>query len=640
MKKLLSWGQCLVTLIIFFSAQSFLAKSEFDLCKTGGFSSHLPHLEAMRGLDHTNDIFYLKIYIHVLRKETEPKLGQSKEDINRQLKYLYDDFDPLGIHFVWDGNIDYIDNDEFFEDPDYYSNPGEFPNGTEPIFNTNNHSDGIDIYFFDIEEGNGGVIGGMFGRTDDIGGSAMILGGKFKGHHNGDEMIPSTWTKLISHEMGHILFLFHTFHGTTLDENENSGDPNACPEIVNPITDPNHPLYEQQVSNGWECGDYIPDTVANPGISWFALQYMEVDENCEYEAIPNPGDWISDYDINGDPFDPDPTNLMCYTYPTCYNGFTLGQKKRMKNAIWYLPVLNNTLLNSYTYIRPNIDCFVCFENNTHLYEVYSSIDIGLLSVTSSPNVQTQIIATSGNSFTARVTSMLDENVGEPGYFNIVNSLGTLATQSMWVGKPQAVPDASVNGPMEISGGQWGLHYKIIDGNLRLDGIDTYVWDYPQPNESHVFFGGLPPNNPIIWQYDYFSKYTPKSLSNGAGNDTGVVSVRGKNPCGVGSNGQFNELCVENLDDNDGEPDCSTPPGPIYYYPNPASSLLEVDLSLQEYQVYTVTIYDENQTVHYSDQSTNIVKTVDVAGLLNGTYYLHIYDDDATLILSAILIINH
>jgi len=116
-------------------------------------------------------------------------------------------------------------------------------------------------------------------------------------------------------------------------------------------------------------------------------------------------------------------------------------------------------------------------------------------------------------------------------------------------------------------------------------------------------------------------------------------VRGLNPCGEGLYGAYNELCVENSDDPEGDT-CTPPiPQPIYYYPNPSSTILEIDLSLQDYKIFDVFIYDEYQTVKYYDQSTNVVKSVDTFNLTNGTYYLHIYDG-SDLILSAILIINH
>jgi len=78
---------------------------------------------------------------------------------------------------------------------------------------------------------------------------------------------------------------------------------------------------------------------------------------------------------------------------------------------------------------------------------------------------------------------------------------------------------------------------------------------------------------------------------------------------------------------------------IIYYPNPANDLLQIDLSLQDYKVFDIVVYNNSQVAVYTDQSTNVVKTLDTFNLSNDTYYLHIYDGD-NLILSKILIINH
>ena len=59
---------------------------------------------------------------------------------------------------------------------------------------------------------------------------------------------------IISHEMGHVLFLWHTHHGTYPE----GGDPNQCMELVDG-------------SNSTICGDYISDTPADPNIKWCCL---------------------------------------------------------------------------------------------------------------------------------------------------------------------------------------------------------------------------------------------------------------------------------------------------------------------------------------------------------------------------------
>jgi hypothetical protein len=599
MKKIIFLLVLLCTTAIF---SQEVDEEETAICLTPSTSTHLADLDAIRGLDHSNDIFHLKIYVHVLRKQAEPKLGQSTEDVNRQLKYLYDTFDPLDINFVWNGEIDYIENDTYY---------GDVGGNTFDIFNTNSHTDGIDIYFFDVEQGNAS---GGFGLTDDIGGSALLVGGAYRGHKDGGERTPLAWRNIISHEMGHVLFLWHTHHGTF---DEGGG---GCPEYVNG-------------TNATTCGDFIADTPADPGIFFTNFNSCNI--------LEDPNNNIPDTDSNGDTYVPDTSNLMSYTYPTCMVGFTNNQKSRMKNAIWYLPVLHNTILTNWSYIRTNtLDCYICGEIPKS-FTFYSSYNANYTSIVleKSTNIDVTITQIDNISSAVTVTNLNpNDDEGSKGYFIIghINGIDSV-NQPIWVGLPQAVPDENVNGPIEVSSGQF-KHYKIDDGSLRLNGIDAYDWDFPQPNEPYTFFGGPPPNNPTIWEYSYFSLYVPKS-GNSVGNQTGYVTVRGLNPCGDGGYGEFNDVCVENVDDPEGDT-CTPPiPQPIYYYPNPSSSILEIDLSLQDYKVFDVVIYDENQTVKYSDQSTNVVKTVDTFNLTNGTYYLHIYDG-SDVILSAILIINH
>ncbi len=595
-------------------ASTIFAQDENTYCITNPDSSHIADLDAIRSDDHSSDIFHIKIYIHVLKDDRMPLMGQSIEDINRQLKYLYDTFDPYGIIFVWNGEIDYINDDIFFNDP---------YNEADNIMNTNNHSDGIDIYLADIERG-GPSAGGFFGKVDDIGGSALVIGGSFKGGHHGGENIPSTWTKLLLHEMGHVLFLFHTFHGTASNEQGST----TCPELVDG-------------SNAYNCGDYITDTPADRGIQWYSPSNNgEVDENCNY--IYNPNDSYPDQDANGDYYQPDPTNPMAYTYPTCIVEFTPEQVKRMKNAIWYLPVLHNTILLKWSYLRTNEnDCYVCQSKS---FTFYTSNDINNVNVMdNTDNINVTLNTIDDNSALVTVNSNLDpdDEEGSRGSFTVGISYydpDSYATQPIWVGLPQAVPDQTVTGPDEVGAGDI-VYYKVYDYYFRLEGIEVYVWEFPEPNEPWTHFGGPPIDDPDTWNYSYFSKYVPHS-TNSAGDQTGYVTVQGRNPCGLGYNGGINNIiCVSNTDDPEGDTDCGSSIIPILYYPNPASSLLEVDLSLQDYKVFDIVIYDDTQTVRYSGQSTNVVKSIDASGLPDGTYYLHIYDGDEQ-IFNAILFINH
>lgn len=412
--------------------------------------------------------------------------------------------------------------------------------------------------------------------------------------------------------------MYYTHHGTF---NEGGG---GCPELVDG-------------SNANTCGDFISDTPADPNMFFWNVNHNTCEFEPELFEVGQFYDEIPPLDENDQAYQPDSGNLMSYTYPTCMDDFTLGQKKRMKNALWYLNPLNSTLLEDYTYIRPqlNSDFYVCEDS---FYEVYSSLDPSLLCPVSSDNVEIEIFSTNSNSITLKVTNLSPENIeGERGFFSILNcstdATVALATQTIWVGKPKTIAESNLTGSETASSNSGVGH--VLDN--RIDGVVNYGWELPIPNE--VVWGGEQ-SDAEVWQHLGYDKYFRFS-SAVAGNQTGLVRPYGINPCGEGDSGSLNEICVENSDDPEGDTSCDVlDPLPILYYPNPANSLLEIDLSLQEYKIYTVVIYDENQTVKYTDQSTNIIKTVNVMNLINGSYYLHIYDDNNEVILSRILVINH
>jgi len=407
--------------------------------------------------------------------------------------------------------------------------------------------------------------------------------------------------------MGKVFYLYNTHFGT-------NGDPNGCPELVDG-------------TNCNNCGDYICDTPADPKIAFNNVNPL----TCVYE--PNPNDNIPDVDANGDPYRPDTSNIMSYSLPSCWEAFTPQQVLQMKNALGFLPHLQNTYLQDYIYIRPDIDCYSCNEQ-PKTFKVYSSYDLSSLYPISSTNIETEIIEQTSEYLTIKVTNLIGSGEGEPGNFSIVRSgRGIIeTTQHIWVGLPQTIPDNTFTGNETAFAGQSMFH--SIEN--RINGIEFYGWDVPEP--SQIIWGGEPVNNEL-WSHFGYDKYFLFTHGN-SGNQTGLVRPYGINPCGEGEYGENNEICVVNSDDPEGDTECNPLPYPIIYYPNPADSLLQIDLSLQDYKIYTVVIYDENQTVKYSDQTTNIVKTVDVFNLTNGTYYLHIYDDNNDNILSRILIINH
>ena len=68
----------------------------------------------------------------------------------------------------------------------------------------NNHTNGIDIYLLKSDTTE------CLGLANGIGtGTELLLYGSFEG-------LPLCTTHVISHEMGHILNLYHTHHGTSM----------------------------------------------------------------------------------------------------------------------------------------------------------------------------------------------------------------------------------------------------------------------------------------------------------------------------------------------------------------------------------------------------------------------------------------
>jgi len=283
---------------------SLFVKAQQDFCFTPETSNSAIYQSVLDNA-FNNGPFHLKIYVHVIR-DNNGNGGQSVQDVEDALAYLDEDFNPHNIYFVWDCEINYIDNSFWFD------GPKNNPNG---IFSVNNHADGIDIYLFPaIANSIGGLANGV-GES-----SEFWVAGTWDG-------IPVAQSHIISHEMGHVLFLWHTHHGC-----EQGG------------------VWENtDGSNCSDAGDFVCDTPADPYIAF------DVNENsCDWSGIAycQPPEPVNQYNPN--------TNLiMAYTYPGCMEYFTDGQGLRMRNSIATLPYLQNTIIS-------DISCGVvepCAANN-------------------------------------------------------------------------------------------------------------------------------------------------------------------------------------------------------------------------------------------------------------------------------------
>ena len=270
--------------MLFFTTSGLLAQ---EFCQTPSFGNQ-EKLKERKGVpDYSSYSFCVTLYVHVIRKD-DGSDGQTVGGVNSALQYLDDAFTPHQIFFDSTSGINYIDDTALFNSP------------TSIMANTTyDHSDGVDMYLFD-NDSNHPVTGGGYGLTEGIGVSSKFM---VTGSFMGIPFYPIAQSFVVAHEMGHVLDVYHTRHGTVTE----LGDPNQCPEFVNG-------------TNGTTCGDYCADTPADPGINF----------NIDLSTCT----WLgSGVDQNGDPYDPDELNIMGQTHPACMEYFTTDQKKRMKSAM-------------------------------------------------------------------------------------------------------------------------------------------------------------------------------------------------------------------------------------------------------------------------------------------------------------------
>lgn len=170
-------------ILIFCAFHPFLTHSQ-QHCKTASTSALQIFSRAQFANATSATPLYLKIYIHVIRK-SDGTQGQLLSHALEGKRILNADFRMHNIYFIWDGQIDYIDNDTLF-------------NNSTSIFNNNNHDDGIDIYLFDDS---------LMTNNGASGSSSFQMAGIWT------DMVPSQSTVIthtISHEMGHVLDLGHS----------------------------------------------------------------------------------------------------------------------------------------------------------------------------------------------------------------------------------------------------------------------------------------------------------------------------------------------------------------------------------------------------------------------------------------------
>ncbi|MGH1435062.1 MAG: zinc-dependent metalloprotease [Lewinella sp.] len=296
----------------------------------GGGANSIGYLAPQLNSIQTSTDKYIKLYIHVVRK-ADGTGGATEAQVEAAIAQLNTDFNPLDIYFkalceVIDiPRSDYTNRDlscELFGNTDYQ------------------YDDGISLFFGEITEVNMGFV-----VAKDIPSTALWMSGRV----SPSSLVPAINSVLISHEMGHCLGLFHTFRGTYDEGNESNCGGTVAPSCCELV----------DRTNGYDCGDYVPDTNADPR-RWLSLAncsdyyFTEISpsgcvtgnafENCD----ANPTDLLEIClkDSNGDPYVPPVYNIMSYTRLDCAVDFTTGQRERMHQMIETVVQLQDVLVQA------------------------------------------------------------------------------------------------------------------------------------------------------------------------------------------------------------------------------------------------------------------------------------------------------
>ncbi len=290
-----------IVLICILLKMTYLALSQ-DYCMTeSNYEDFLKSNKSSSILNYS-DHYSIRIFIHIVRRD-DGSGGQTQEEVNTALSILVSDYEQHNICFsLFD--INEIKNSNLYNlQPPFNGffdsdSDGKFDN-LESYCNSNV----IDIFLFANDKLN-------YGKASGIPGTSLVLGGVYEDQYQNS--INLVTSHIISHEMGHCLGLFHTFHGLC---------ESGCRELVDG-------------SNCDICGDYVCDTPPDP-------QTFQYNEDCSWNGntcgVPNE-------DENGDPYNPDMNLIMMYSLPTCMTEFTNGQENRMLDHLETSTLLSNVIV--------------------------------------------------------------------------------------------------------------------------------------------------------------------------------------------------------------------------------------------------------------------------------------------------------
>lgn len=266
--------------------------------------------------------YYVRVYFHIIRMSDSTGTNSFQVTwIPQCLQVLNEDFGPLHISFEYLG-MDYIDSTRFYNINDFQEESTKYYS----LINTNTHPHAINVYLLPINKN-------IEGLANSLPGTALAVKGI-------SCFTTSDSLHVISHEMGHCLGLFHTFHGTLYGEG-------GCPELVDG-------------SNCDICGDFVCDTPADPV---YLSNYA--DNNCI---------WINTTlrDSNYDLYNPDTRQIMAYVKPSCMEHFSTGQGVRARTHLATQAILQERSITSMVYVQNE----EFRHNNSGLISAFDTIFVG------------------------------------------------------------------------------------------------------------------------------------------------------------------------------------------------------------------------------------------------------------------------
>lgn len=375
-----------------------------DFCQTqGNFPNSLENIDF--NFINTNGPYSVRVFFHIIRRSNGTG-GQNTNILPNCLNILNTDFNAHNISFI-NGGSDFIDSDRFFS----FSN-----DDYDLLISTNMHNNAIDIYILPPNVFNGGRASGIPGRALVIGGNSTFNGI--------NTSLPES--HVISHEMGHCLGLFHTFHGTCTCERNLT----TCSELVNG-------------SNSTTCGDLVSDTPADP----IRLFSENLGTTCTWNNITM-------RDANNQLYNPDERLIMAYTYPQCMQLFSNGQGQRMREHLATSFILQSRII-------PN-DIFVqneTFSSGQTMLFAKNSIMAGR-SITT--GLEGDVIITENSNVTFQAGNVI---LLKPGFSANIGSrfLATIAVSGM-------------NGSPKYSIKSTETYYPFLDNDKWFEAVKGF--EYP------------------------------------------------------------------------------------------------------------------------------------------------------------------